>query len=108
MFLDFDDFSFADVQFNGAFADFGDFAEDPSGGDDFVVCGESGEHFAVLLGALVLRADEQEIKHHDDENQRQQVGDKRPAARAAEGGVLGKSNVWEKHDARKVGEVLGG
>ena len=104
--LDFDDFAFADVHADGAFADGGDFSEESAGGDDFVADGESGEHFAVLLGAFLLRANEQEVKHHDDENQREEVGDERPAGLLLRGG-LREGDVWGKHGRDEVEGGLG-
>ena len=71
----------ADIKSDGVFVNVRDFAEDAAAGDDFVADRERGEHVAVLLGALLLRADEQKIKHHQYQNQRQKLRYQPPAPR---------------------------
>ena len=51
-------------------SDLGDLADQAPLGDDLITPFEAFHHFPVLLGALLLRADEKEIEHqaHEDEH----------------------------------------
>jgi hypothetical protein len=49
------------------------FADDAAGGRDFVADAECRHHGLVLLRPLGLRPDEQEIKHDEDQHQRQHL-----------------------------------
>src|SRR6056297_504059 len=49
-----------------------DLAEDAAGGHHLVAGGQLGDHFPVLLLALLLRADEQEVESREQDDHRQQ------------------------------------
>ena len=68
-------------------AGLGDLAEDAAGGDDFVADAERGDHGLVLLGALGLRPDQQEIEHDEDQHQRQHLQQRVRLARRGRLGV---------------------
>ena len=50
----------------------GDLADDAAGGDDFVALLQRLEHRLRLLGALLLRADQQEVEDDEDRDHRQE------------------------------------
>src|SRR5208282_2427022 len=53
----------SDLQRDEGVADLDQLAEDPAAGNDLIALGELGEHFALLLHALLLRADEHEVEN---------------------------------------------
>src|SRR5690554_4668075 len=52
--------------------DLGDLADDAPGGDNAVTTAQGLDHGAMLLHLLLLRTNQQEVKHHKNQNDRQQ------------------------------------
>ena len=69
--------SFCDFDNNGGVFNVMNDAMDACGGDDFIAGFESGNTSGLFLALTLLRADEQEVEHHDhDDGEHVPVGEK--------------------------------
>src|SRR6202011_3554536 len=85
-FLELDVDAAGDFQGQELLPHLGHLAENAAGGRYFIAHGDFGQHFTLFFGTLVLRPDEQEIEH-DQEQDGQQQGAQHALPAARTGGL---------------------